>query len=679
MPSRRIIIIGGGFAGVQCARTLRKRLISGSAEIVLFSRENNMVFYPLLAEVAGASISPMTVTAPLRQMLPEVRCRTEEVHHIDVAASEVEYEGYDGRLCRMAFDHAVLACGAAVNLTMIPGMADHAFPLKSVGDAVAIRFHVMAQLEKAEVCSDPERRRWLLSFVVVGGGFSGVEMAGEINDLVRASQRFYTNFTPDNVTVTLVHSRQQILPEVASSLREFARVKMEQAGIRMMLNRKVVTVTPEGVGFQEGDMLKGATVVCTIGTTMPELVQQMNRPKKAGRLCTDSDMRLCETQNVWAIGDCARVINAYDNQPSPPTGQFAERQGRQVAENIVRVLRDQPTKPFSFRPLGQLCSIGERNAVAEILGFQLSGFLAWWIWRTVYLLKSPSWSRRLQVASDWTWELLFPRDLAYPRIDQTERIARAHYRPGDYIFHQGEPATNFYVIEQGEVEILQRDASGQPAVVGELGPGDFFGEISLLDGTARLGSVRARTAVEVVVTGKEIFSNMSRTFTPFRTFLAQALRWRRLRLNPRLAHQWALLDRRPLSQFMEAVPAQRLSSDDTFESAIRRFDEHALSFLCVVEDNERLDGIIGRNELFEAFAQGKNPLTKVHDFMRSDPIMVTPIDTGLTAGDLMNKYDLDWLPVVDAKETRRLIGIVRSERMLRQIIAKDLSSEPLPI
>ena len=228
----RIIVIGGGFAGVRCARTLRKRLTPESCEIVLFDRENSMVYYPLLAEVAGATIGPDSVSTPLRQLLPDVRCRNEEVRRIDHVASEVEYEGYDGRLRRMGFDHAVIACGSSVNLNLVPGMSDHAFPLKSVGDAMALRFHVMEQLEKAEVCDDPERRRWYLSFVIVGGGFSGVEVAGELNDLLRASIRFYSNFTAHDVTVTLVHARDQILPEVSPTLREFAQRRWSRPAFR---------------------------------------------------------------------------------------------------------------------------------------------------------------------------------------------------------------------------------------------------------------------------------------------------------------------------------------------------------------------------------------------------------------------------------------------------------------
>ena len=668
MGSRRIVIIGGGFAGVKCAKTLRKRLSTNTCEIVLFSQENNMVFYPLLAEVVGAAINPGAVTASLRQMLPGVRCRTEEVRRIDQVTSEVEFERYDGRPGRMTFDHAVLACGTAVNLSAVPGMVDHAFPLKSVGDAMALRFHAMEQFEKAEVCDDPARRRWLLSFVVVGGGFTGVETAGEINDLIRTSARFYGNFSAREVTVTLVHSRDQILPEVSPSLREFARTKMEQSGVHMVLNARAVSATAEGVELHDGRVLRGATIVCTIGTTVPLLVHRLDVPKERDRLLTDADMRVRGTSNLWSVGDCAHIVNAYDGHVSPTTGQFAERQGRQAAENIIRILRGESTRPFSFKPLGQLCGIGERKAVAEFFGVRLSGFSAWWLWRTVYLLKSPSWSRRIKIAFDWTWELFFPRDLAHPRINQTERIVRAHYRPGDFIFVEGEPAMSFYVVEQGEVEVLRRDAEGQQSLLAVFGPGEFFGEISLLDGSVRIGSVRARTAVEVLVMGKEVFSQISGALTPFRNVIAQALRWRRPRLNRHLSHAWAALERQPLQSFIEAVPDHRLSPDDTFEDAVRMFDRFTVEYLPVLDGRGRLSGIVTRNELFEAFAQGKLPSTIVQDVMRADPVAVTPDEMSLMAGDLMSRHDVDWLPVVNSKEERRLVGIVRSEKMLRWLM-----------
>ncbi len=666
----RIIVIGGGFAGVRCARTLRKRLTPESCEIVLFDRENSMVYYPLLAEVAGATIGPDSVSTPLRQLLPDVRCRNEEVRRIDHVASEVEYEGYDGRLRRMGFDHAVIACGSSVNLNLVPGMSDHAFPLKSVGDAMALRFHVMEQLEKAEVCDDPERRRWYLSFVIVGGGFSGVEVAGELNDLLRASIRFYSNFTAHDVTVTLVHARDQILPEVSPTLREFARKEMEQAGIQMLLNTRVVLATADGVGLADGRMVTGGTIVCTIGTTAALLVQLLDTPKEKDRLVTDPDMRLRGIPNVWGVGDCAVIVNAYDGHPAPTTGQFAERQGRQVAENILRVLQGQPTKPFSYKSLGTLCGIGERNAVAEILGIRLSGFPAWWLWRTVYLLKSPSWSRRVKLAFDWTWELLFPRDLGHARTNQTEKVTRAHYRPGDSIFLQGDPGANFYVIDRGEVEILRRDDTDQPnQVVDVLGPGEFFGEVALLDNQPRGVTAKARTSVDVLVMGKDVFSRMSGSLASFRLLLAQARRWKRAKLIPRIHQAWEGIEKQPFFSFLEAVPTHRLSPYDTYETTIGLFDLQAVEYVCVLDRNERLLGVVTRNELFEVFEQGRGPATKVEDFMLTDPIMVTPDQSPLTVAESMHKHDVDWLPVVENRDSRHLIGIIRSERMLRHLVA----------
>src|SRR5215213_6217952 len=233
MAASRVVIIGGGFAGTQCARVLRHKLQSRHCEIVLFNPENHMVFHPLLPEVAGASLNSDAVGASLRQMLPGVRCRTEEVTAVDLHAAELTYDGHDGRSYSLAYDHVVFACGRAVNLATVPGMADHAFPLKTLGDALALRVHVMHQLEKADASDDPERRRWLLSFVVVGGGFTGVEAAGELNDLVRSSLRVFPRLTHEELTVTIVHSGAQLLPEISEGLRDAARRCMERARIRI--------------------------------------------------------------------------------------------------------------------------------------------------------------------------------------------------------------------------------------------------------------------------------------------------------------------------------------------------------------------------------------------------------------------------------------------------------------
>ncbi len=529
MNKQRIIIVGGGFGGVKCAKVLTRELSPAQVEVVLFNRENHLVFSPLLAEAVGSSVNPLDVVVPLRQLLPRTYCRTEEVRSVDPAHSEIEYETEECQLCRMSFDHLVLACGSAANLHVVPGMADYAFPLKNIADATALRSHIMEEMEKAEVASDPELRRWHLTFIVVGGGFSGVEVAGEINELVRSSTRYFKNFRSSDVTVILIHSRGQILPEISPDLREFAQRKLEQAGVNLALNACAKSVSPEGVTLEGGQFVKGGTIVCTIGTSPAPLIENLPVRKQKGWLLTDPDLRLPGWPNIWAVGDCAVIINQHNGRPSPPTGQFAEREGTRCARNIVRTLQGRPTRPFAYKPRGQLCSLGGRSAVAEVFGLHLAGFVAWFIWRGVYLFKLPSWSRRFQVGLDWALLLLFPRDLSHLRNRQTDRATRSHYQPGEFVFRAGEPRVDFFVIEQGEVEVVRRTPRHPDGeVVSVLGPGSFFGERSLLDHTPRLSSVRARTDVKVLVLGSTVFAQSWPSLGSLRDALTRTLNCRAL-------------------------------------------------------------------------------------------------------------------------------------------------------
>jgi NADH dehydrogenase len=668
MAKTRVVIVGGGFAGATCAQRLRKQLSHTQGEIILFNHENHLVFHPLLAEVVGASINPEAVATPLRQLLPGVQCRTEDVQRIDLDRAEVVYEGHDGQVRHRPYDHVVLACGAAVNLGTVPGMADHALPLKTIGDAIALRAHVMQQLEKAEVCDDPVRKRWYLSFLVVGGGFSGVEVAGEINDLVRGSQRFFHNMAREDITVTIIHSREQLLPELSSTLRDVARTKMEQAGIALCLKARVACVTPDGVGLQDGRLLRGATVVCTIGNAPPAVIAHLNVPKEHGRLRTQADMRLLGVDNAWAIGDCAHIVNAYNHEPSPATGQFAERQGRQAAANIVRVLHGRPTRPFTFRPLGQLCAIGGHRAVAEVRGLRLAGFLAWVLWRATYLFKLPSWSRRAKVGLDWAWELLFARDLAHPKAQPTERVSRAYYQPGDYIFRQGEPAMNFYAIERGEVEVWQTlDGTASAMLLNLLGPGEFFGEMALIDDQPRSASIRARTAVEVLVMGRHVFTQISRTLASFHGLLTEAIHKRRTSLWQHLPRAQDTLAQYALSTFIEPLSAPSLQPDSTFGEAIAWFDTHNLEFCCVLDDGQGVCGLLRRPDVVRAIERGVQPHTPVQQVMATAPVALTLEDSSVLAAVTMRDHGVTQLPVID-RHDRRLHGYVSAERLLSVMV-----------
>jgi len=680
MSKQRIVIIGGGFAGVKCARTLRSQLRTGDADIILFNEENHLVFSPLLADAVGSSLNLQDVIVPLRQLLPKVMCRTEAVKSIDLAADCVEYEGHDGLPRQLHYDHIVIACGNISNLNVVPGMADHAHPLKTVGDAAMLRTHILEQLEKAEVCDDPERRRWYLSFIVVGGGYSGVETAGEINDLVRTSRRFYTNIPEEDISVTLIHSRDQLLPEISPSLREFAREKMAKAGVTIRLNSRVQLATGEGVGL--GDtFVSGGTIVCTIGSTISPVVERLETAKEKGRLLTDPDLRLRGSKNAWAIGDCALITNALDGQPSPPTGQFAERQGRQCAQNIVRLINGEPTRPFSFKLLGQLCSIGGHSAVAEMFGLKLSGFLAWFAWRGVYLFKLPAWSRRIQVGFDWAWLLWFPRDLSYIRTEVTDRVTHAHYEAGDYVFRQGEVAANFYVIEKGEVEICRTSADHPDGeIIATLGAGSFFGEQALIDNNRpRSASIRARTTLEVVVMGRHVFTSISKTLAPLRSALMATIARRMPNVWQERPRVRAALRDFKLADFIEPAPQPLLKPTETLFEVTRRFGEGDEQFFFVSPDGDRLDGLVTLTDLLRAQAIGTSPETPLSDFMIKNPAVIKTTDTCLIAASAFREHGHKLLPVVHDKGTRSIAGVIRARKLIArimQVVGPPASTQP---
>ncbi|HUN61696.1 MAG TPA: FAD-dependent oxidoreductase [Candidatus Sulfotelmatobacter sp.] len=680
MKPIRVVIIGGGFAAVKFAKTLRGKLRASECEILLFNRENHMVFHPLLADVAGASINVDAAAAPLRQMLPGVGCRTERVQRIDLAASEIKYDEGNGVLASLQYDHVIIACGADSNLGIIPGMTEHAFPFKVMRDAIDLRQHVVRQMEQAEATNDAERRCTFLHFIIVGAGFSGVEVAGELNELVRSSTRFYRNFHKEDVVVTMVHSQEQILPEVAPALREFARKKMEKAGITILLKTRAVAATHGGVELDDGRKLQGATIVCTIGTTPSVLVRNLNVPKEKGRIRTAPEMRIEGQTNAWALGDCALIINDFDKKPSPTTGQFAERQGRQAALNLVRILRGEPTKPFRFKMLGQLCSIGGYSAVAEMFGMRVSGFPAWFMWRGVYLLKLPTWSRRCKVALDWTWDVLFPRDLSFLNTDTSLNVAHAYFLPGDYIHRQGELARTFCIIDEGEVEALQvRPPDPEPKLIAVLSKGDFFGEATLLGDHRHETSIRARTVVRLTQIGSGLFAQIAGASTPLRDLLSRTLTrrsgdfWRRLPLAK------SLLSDVTLSSLLDPLPAKSLNKDTTFADAVVALDETPTGELLILDEEQRLWGTLDRNDLYDMTAriatmpqEERGDLTrrKLKDLLTGKPLYVSLEDPLLVAAATMLDHGIFWIPVVRSKLDMQPVGCLRGERIRSRMIEK---------
>ena len=419
---RNVVIIGGGFAGITLAQHLEQRLPPG-CQLKLVSQENFITYNPLLPEVVGASILPGHVIAPHRQM---IRCSSvcmAQVTDIDTRQREARYLGEGSG--RIAYDQLVLAFGANANLDIIPGMVHYALPLKTLGDALFLRNRIISRLEQAELQPDRVARHWLMSFVVVGGGFSGVETAGELVDFLLASLRYYPRIRREDLRVVLLHGTERLLPELSPSLGEFTKRKMLVRGVEVCLETRAVRVTDRAVQLADGTLIEAGTVICTIGTASNPLLEQIPAPKQRGRLVVAPDMSVPGVDGVWALGDCAAVPNAFDGKISPPTAQFATRQAKVLAQNIVAKLAGRPTKFFRFRPLGQLSSIGHNKAVAEICRLKLSGFVAWLLWRGVYLLKIPTLSRKTRLFLEWNWSMFFPRDISHLGFRRTRRLVQS--------------------------------------------------------------------------------------------------------------------------------------------------------------------------------------------------------------------------------------------------------------
>jgi NADH dehydrogenase len=415
---RNLVIIGGGFAGTRTAQLLEHAL-PPDWTLTLVSQENFITFNPLLPEVVGASILPGHVIAPHRQMIHCSHVCMAVVTDIDTESRIVHYLGEGTG--RLRYDQLVLACGTNANLDIVRGMGQYALPLKTLGDALFLRNRVITRLEQAELQPDPAHRRWLMTFVVVGGGFSGIETAGELVDFLHASQRYYRHVRREDLRIVLLHSGERLLPELSPSLGAFTLRKMRRLGVEVRLNARAVRVTDRAVELDTGDLIESGTVVCTIGTEPNPLIEQLPATKTRGRLAVNPDLSVPGLAGVWAAGDCAAVPNARDGKVSPPTAQFAEAHARQLAANILAAIQGKATQPFSYRPRGQLSSIGHNKAVAEICGIKLSGFIAWLLWRGLYLLRIPTFARKSRLFLEWNWAMFFPPDISHLGYRRTRR------------------------------------------------------------------------------------------------------------------------------------------------------------------------------------------------------------------------------------------------------------------
>jgi NADH dehydrogenase len=412
---QRIVILGGGFGGLYAALQLENALRKHrDIEVTLVNRENFFLFTPLLHEVAASDVDITHIVNPIRKLVHRVGFFHGEVRGIDLANKRIHVvHGPASHPHEIEYDYLVIALGATTNFYGIRGLEDHALTMKSLGDAIHLRNRLIDLLEEADSECAVGVRRTLLTVAVVGGGFAGVETIAAVSDFLRQATRFYRHLDEDLIRTVLIHAGPLILPELGDELGTYAQKVLGKRKILVRTSTKVRGASKDGLELSDGTMLPAATVIWTAGTSASPILETLPCKREAGRLVVNECMEVPGWNGVWALGDCALLTNPRTAKPYPPTAQHAMREGISVARNILAVIRGSEQKPFEYSTIGMLAATGRRTGVANILGLNFSGFVAWFLWRTIYLSKLPRFEKKLRVAMDWALDLLFTKDLVH--------------------------------------------------------------------------------------------------------------------------------------------------------------------------------------------------------------------------------------------------------------------------
>lgn len=526
---KRVLILGGGFGGVYVAVYLGKLFSKQELEeieIALVSRENYMVFQPLLPEVISGSVELNHVITPIRRMAPKVELYSKDIEKIDLAARTVSLSsGAQRKPVELNYDHLVIGMGTQLDYSKIPGMKEHASPFKYLGDALYLRHQIVHALEEADNEKDPEMRKRLLTFVVAGGGFSGVECIAEINDYIREAVNAYHRIEESDIRVILLQRADRILPELTEKLAAFAHKLLIKRGVEIWIgwglkamSANEVVVEEKGTGKQQ--VIQARTIVATIPAGPHPILSALPLPQDKGRIVVGQDTEVSGWERIWALGDCA-AIKQVDGQISPPTAQHAIRQAKTCAENIVASFRGQPKKIFRFTGLGKMGSLGRRSAVAEVMGIHLKGLIAWILWRGVYVTKFPGIDGQIRLLMDWILDVFLPRDINQLRLFHPKEVHREHFETGEAVFSEGDVGDKAYFIVKGQVAVEKKGLE-----VDQMKDGGVFGEAALMSHRPRNATIRALSSLDTVAISREAFDELLKHLPGFSGSMEELLEQR---------------------------------------------------------------------------------------------------------------------------------------------------------
>jgi NADH:ubiquinone reductase (H+-translocating) len=522
VDKKKVLVIGGGFGGVFAAKELARRG-GDKFDIELINNNNYFVFQPLLPEVAAATIHSSDAVVPLRLLLRGIQIRQADVMGIDFAEKTVTVvQGFRRVPVDLPYDELVIALGMSVDLNRFPGLPEHALTMKNLADAHRLRTHVISCLEMADVATEPELKRELLTFVVVGAGFTGVETVAEVNDLIHRALKYYTNIKPEEIRVYLIEYADRILPTFPADLAEYATRRLEMHGVEVKTGIGTKSATSTAVELAEGSVIPTRTIVATIGNGPHRLVESLDLAMQWGRVKTDRFMRVAGHDGIWAVGDAALIplVEQPAEDPldyAPQTAQFAVREGRQLADNLIAKAEGEELKPFAYTSKGSLASLGMSKAVAEVYGIKFSGTLAWLLWRGFYLSFLPGFATKVRVLVNWILNAFVPPNivLVQSSMPGTRYI---HYRKGDKVLEPGMLIDGFYTVVKGSLKLTIDNPEAGEHFERVFGPGEHFGERVLLKSSLRTGLVVALEDSVALWISQRDFTRLARAFPFLETY-----------------------------------------------------------------------------------------------------------------------------------------------------------------
>lgn len=418
MLKPHIVILGAGFGGTYVAKKLASRVKKGEIDLTIVNRTNYFLFTPLLHEVATGSLSPTSVAEPIREIFhgTGVEFFQGMVQAIDIANRRVHIKANETRHT-LTYDFLVIATGAESNYYNISGAEQFTLPLKNLADAARIRSRVIDAFERAIVTEDPNERQHLLSFVVVGGGPTGVETVTELEEFICGMvDRYYKKCSKEEASISLIHTGEELLPQFPPALRTAAKERVISKHIRLFLGKTVVSVSPKGLVLSDGaEVISGTTIwAAGVKPVLPEFENGMPETV-GGRLVVDRYFRLAGDERVYVLGDAAAYVDVSQTSEKPVLvpmlAQAAVSEAKKVAKNILASISSKQPKQYRYHSKGSLVSLGQWFAIGEIYFMKISGRFAWWLWRTVYLFKFASWRKRVRIGFEWFIGLFYSRDV----------------------------------------------------------------------------------------------------------------------------------------------------------------------------------------------------------------------------------------------------------------------------